>query len=103
MLWGRETMSAWLQLSFTKLTVTTGANPALSGLCWLSGTRRHVLATLDMSRASVTSSNSGGHDWVTVAGVPATMTLWLKHQLTSAFPRYKPSDRRLGTVTVRAR
>ena len=27
-LWGRETMSAWLQLSFTKLTVTTGAT------CW---------------------------------------------------------------------
>ena len=93
-LWGRETMSASLQLSFTKLTVTTGAHPALSGLYWLSGKRRHVLATLDMSRASVTSSNSGGHDWVTLAGVPATMTEWLGHQLTSALPRHKPSDRR---------
>ena len=50
-----------------------------------------------------TCSDSGGHDWVTVAGVPATMTLWLKHQLTSASPRYRPTDRRLGTVIVRAR
>lgn len=100
-LWGRETMSAWLQMSFTKPTLTTGAHAALSAVYWLSG--RHVLATLDMSHASITPSHAGGHDWVTVAGVRARMTPWLKHQLTTAFPRYEPTGSRLGTVTVKAR
>ena len=102
-LWGRETMSAWLQLSFTTLVVTTGAHPALSGLFWLSGKHRRVLATLDMSHAVTTSSRRGGHDWLTAGHVPARRSTWLKRQLTSNFPRYHTYNSRLGTVTVRAR
>jgi len=101
-LWGRETMNAWLELSFTKLRVVTGAHAALSGVYWLDG-RRHVLATLAMSGATVTPSTSGGHRWVTITHLTARLSTWLKRQLTAAFPRYRPSGNKLGTITVKAR
>ena len=100
--WGRETMSSWTELSFTKPVVTTGAHAVLSGVYGPQGTR-HVLATLDMSHAAVSRSHSGGHDWVRVGNVPARMSTWLRNQMTSVFPRYQPSADRLGTVTVKAR
>ena len=100
--WGRETMSAWLEVSFTKLRVATGAHATLSGVYWLDG-KRYTLATLDMSGATVTSSTSGGHQWVKITHLAAHMSPWLKGRLTMAFPRYKPSGGRLGTVTVSAR
>ena len=100
--WGRETMSSWTELSFTRLIVTTGAHAVLSGVYGAHGTR-HVLATLEMSHATVTRSHSGGRDWVRVGNVPARMSTWLRNQMTSVFPRYQPSADRLGTVTVKAR
>jgi hypothetical protein len=102
MFWGRETMSAWLELQFTKLHVNTGAQAALGAVYGMSGTR-HVLATLAMSGASVTTSTSGGHQWITVAHAPAKMSPWLRTHLTQAFPRFVPSGSRLGTVSIKAR
>jgi hypothetical protein len=100
--WGRETMSAWTQLSFTRLVVTTGSHAKLTGVDGVSGTRR-VLCTLDAARATVKRSSSGGHAWVTVGGLRAHLSGWLKGQLTAAFPRYEPTGDRFGTVTVKAR
>jgi hypothetical protein len=100
--WGRETMSAWLQLEFTRLAFRTEPRAVVTGVAGTGGSR-HVLATLDMSRAAVSTSTSGGSTWLTVAHVPAKLSPWLKAQLKAAFPRYAPSGSRLGTVTVRAR
>ena len=101
-LWGRESMNAWLELSFTKLRVVTGAHAALSGVYGLDG-ERHLLATLAMSGATVTSFSRGGHRWVKITHLTARMSTSLKRRLTSAFPRYQPSGDRLGTITVSAR
>jgi hypothetical protein len=100
--WGRETMSAWTQLSFTRLVATTGAHAKLTGVDGVHGTRR-VLCTLDAAHATVKRSSSGGHAWVTVGGLRARLSAWLKGQLTAAFPSYEPSGDRFGTVTVKAR
>ena len=100
--WGRETMSAWTAVSFTKLVVTTGTHAKLTGIDGADGKRR-VLATLDTAHATVKKSSGGGHRWVTVGHLRANLSAWLKGQLTAAFPRYEPSGDRLGTVTVKAR
>ena len=100
--WGRETMSAWTELSFTRLVVATGTHAKLTGIEGTDGKRR-VLATLDAAHATVRRSTSGGHTWVTVGNLHARLSAWLKGQLTDAFPRYEPSGDRLGTVTVKAR
>ena len=100
--WGRETMSAWTELSFTKLVVTTGAHAKLTGVDEVDGKRR-VLATLDAAHATVRRWSGSGHAWVTVGNLRARLSAWLKSELTAAFPRYEPSGDRLGTVTVKAR
>ena len=100
--WGRETMSAWTELTFTRLVVTTGTHAKLTGVEGTHGTRR-VLATLDTTHATVKRSSGGGHAWVTVGNLQAHLSAWLKGQLTLAFARYDPSGDQLGTVTVKAR
>jgi hypothetical protein len=100
-LWGRETMSAWTVLSFTRLVATAGANARLTGLDG-QGTRR-VLGSLDLAHATMKPSTSAGHSWLTVGNVTVHMSSWLRSQLTDVFPRYEPSGTRLGTVTMKAR
>ena len=100
--WGRESMNAWLELSFTKPRVVTGAHAALSGVYWLDG-ERHALATLAMSGARVTSPTRGGQERVRISHLTARTSTWLGQRLTLAFPRYHPSSNRLGTLTVSAR
>ena len=100
-LWGRETMSAWTVLSFSRLVATVGADAELTGLD-AQGTRR-VLGTLDMAGAGMKPATGGGHRWLTVDNVSVHMSSWLRSELTDAFPRYEPSGTRLGTVTMKAR
>jgi hypothetical protein len=100
-LWGRETMSTWTVLSFSKLVATVGLNARLTGLD-SHGTRR-VLGTLDMTGATMKPSTSDGHRWLTVGNVALHMSSWLRSELTDVFPRYEPSGSRLGTVTMKAR
>lgn len=100
--WGRETMSAWTEVSFTKLVVTTGTHAKLTGIDGADGKRR-VLATLDTAHATVKKSSGGGHAWVIVGNLHARLSAWLKSELSDAFPRYESSGDRLGTVTVKAR
>jgi hypothetical protein len=100
-LWGRETMSVWTVLSFSKLVATAGLNATLTGLD-AQGTRR-ALGTLDMTGATMDPSTSGGHRWLTVDAVAVHMSSWLRSELTDVFPRYDPSGTRLGTLTMKAR
>jgi hypothetical protein len=100
-LWGRETMSAWTVLSFTRLVATAGLNARLTAVD-AEGTRR-VLGTLDMAGATTKPSTGGGHSWLTVDNVAVNMASWLRSELTEVFPRYEPSGTRLGTVTMKAR
>jgi hypothetical protein len=100
-LWGRETMSAWTVLSFTRLVATVGADARLTGVD-AQGTRR-VLGTLGMAGATMMPSTSGGHRWLTVGNVSVLMSSWLRSKLTDVFPRYEPSGTRLGTVSMKAR
>ncbi len=100
-LWGRETMSVWTVLSFSRLVATAGVNARLTGLD-AQGTRRE-LGTLDMARATMKRSTGGGHSWLTVGNVSVRMSSWLRSELTDVFPRYEPSGTQLGTVTMKAR
>ena len=100
-LWGRETMSVWTVVSFSRLVATAGADARLTGLD-AQGTRR-VLGTLDMAHATMKPSTGGGHTWLTVGNLPVHMSSWLRSELTDAFPRYTPSGTLLGTVTMKAR
>jgi len=100
-LWGRETMSAWTVLSFSRLVATVGAHAKLTGVD-AEGTRR-VLGTLDMAGAGMKPSTGGGHRWLTVDNVSVHMSSWLRSELTDVFPRYEPAGTRLGTVAMKAR
>jgi hypothetical protein len=100
-LWGRETMSAWTVLSFTRLVATAGLNSRLTGVD-AQGTRRE-LGALDMAGATMRRSTGGGHSWLTVSDVSVRMSSWLRSELTDVFPRYEPSGTQLGTVTMKAR
>ena len=100
-LWGRETMSVWTVLSFSKLTATVGSNARLTGVD--AQGKRRVLGTLDMEGATMLPSFEDGHRWLTVGDVGVHMSAWLKGELTDVFPRYEPSGTRLGTVTMKAR
>ena len=100
-LWGRETMSAWTVLSFTKLQATVGTHARLTGVDPLG--KRRVLGTLDMDGATMLPSFEGGHRWLNVGNVAVHVSAWLKAELTDVFPRYEPSGTRLGTVSMRAR
>ena len=100
-LWGRETMSAWTVLSFSRLVATVGADANLTGVD-AEGTRR-VLGTLDMAGAGMQPSTGGGHRWLIVDNVSVHMSSWFRSELTDVFPRYEPAGTRLGTVTMKAR
>ena len=100
-LWGRETMSAWTVLSFSKLVATVGKDSELTGVD--AQGKRRVLGTLDDVDATMKLSTSGGHRWLTVNDVAVHMSSWLRGELTEAFPRYEPAGTLLGTVTMEAR
>jgi len=100
-LWGRETMSAWTVLSFSKLVATVGADARLTGVD--ADGKRRVLGTLDTAGAAMAFSTRGGHRWLTVSDVAVHISSWLRSELTDAFARYEPSGTLLGTVTMKAR
>lgn len=100
--WGRETMSAWTVLSFTKLRVTLGP-PSTVSAEFDGNTGRHAIMALDLSKKHVTRFVRSGHRWVRISGIGATMSDWLVKQLTAAFPAYAPASHTLGTITVTVR
>jgi hypothetical protein len=100
--WGRETMSAWTELSFTKLHATLGATSTMSAV--FNGNQgRHKIMSLDLSNKHVVTFNKDGHAWVRISDIGATMSDWLVDQLTAAFGGYHPATHKLGTITITAR
>jgi hypothetical protein len=100
-LWGRETMSAWTVLSFSRLTATLGAEARMTGVD--SQGKRRVLGTMDIGDATMKPFYAGGHRWLSVGHVNVRMSSWLRGELTDVFPGYEPSGNRLGTVSMKAR
>jgi hypothetical protein len=100
--WGRQTMSAWTVLSFTRLSASLGT-PATVSAVFDANQGRHTIMALDLSKQKVSPFTQGGHRWVRIAGIQATMSAWLVGQLKAAFPTYQPLSHALGTVTVTLR
>jgi len=100
--WGRETMSAWTELSFTKLRVTLDATSVVNAV--FNGNQgRHRIMSLDLTHKHVVTFNKGGHAWMRISHIGATMSDWLVDQLTAAFGGYHPATHKLGTITIAAR
>jgi hypothetical protein len=100
--WGRETMSAWTVLSFTKLRVKLAATSTISAV--FNGNQgRHTIVRLDLTHKHVVRFTSHGHAWVRISHIGATMRGWLVNQLTAAFGGYHPATHTLGTITITAR
>jgi hypothetical protein len=100
--WGRQTMSAWTVLSFTKLRATLGATSTVSAV-FNTDQGRHKIMSLDLTHEHVAHFTKGGHAWVRISHIGATMSDWLVNQLTAAFGGYDPSTHTLGTITISAR
>jgi len=101
-LWGRETMSAWTELSFTKLRVKLGATSTVSAV--FNGNQgRHTIVRLDLTHKHVVRFTKLGHAWVRISHIGATMRAWLMNQLTTAFGGYHPLTNKLGRITITAR
>ena len=100
--WGRQTMSAWTVLSFTRLRVTLGTTSTVSAV--FDGTLgRHAIMVLDLAEKQVSHFARGSRHWVRIAKIRATMSGWLVEQLKSAFPGYRPVNHTLGTLTLALR
>ena len=97
--WGRETMSAWTQLSFTKLRVTLGTTSTV-GAVFNGSQGRHRIMSLDLTHMHVATFTKGGHTWVHITNIGATMSDWLVNQLTAVFGGYQPTDHELGTLVI---
>lgn len=100
--WGRETMSAWTQLNFTKVVAALGVTSTVSGI-YNAGGARHTILTLNLAHKTVTRYVKGSHHWVRIGNVKVAMSIWLSNQLKLAFPRYAPTTRFLGTVSFTVR
>ncbi len=100
--WGRQTMSAWTVLSFTKLRATLGATSTVSAV-FNASQGRHRIMSLDLTHKHVVHFTKGGHAWVRISHIGATMSDWLVSQLTAAFGSYDPSTHTLGTIAISAR
>ncbi len=100
--WGRQTMSAWIVLLFTRLRVTLGAKSTVSAE-FDSNLGRHTVMTLDLSERHVRHFTKGRRRWVRITGIGATMSDWLVNQLTMAFLSYAPMTHKPGTMTVALR
>ncbi len=101
-MWGRQTMSAWTVLSFTGLRVTLDTKATVSAV-FDSTLGRHTITVLDLSQKHVSRFTTRGRHWVRIANIGATMSDWLVHQLTLAFPGYLPVSHTLGTITLTLR
>ena len=100
--WGRQTMSAWTVLSFTKLRATLGATSSMSAV--FNGNQgRHKIMSLDLAHQHVVHFTKDGHAWVRISHIGATMCDWLVNQLTTAFGGYHPATHTLGTIAITAR
>ena len=100
--WGRETMSSWTVLSFTKLHATLGSTATMSAV--FNGNQgRHRIMSLDLTHQHVVTFSKGGHAWVRISNIGATISDWLVDQLTTAFGGYHPATQALGTITITAR
>jgi hypothetical protein len=102
--WGRQTMSTWTVLSFTDLDLTLGATSSVSAVFDSAdvqgGLGRHTIMTLNTAHRHVTSFVRGGHHWLSISNIGASMTAWLQSQLTTAFAGYQPINRTLGSLTI---
>ena len=100
--WGRETMNAWTELSFTKLRVTLDATSVVNAVFnGEPGAAQQV--SLDLTHKHVVTFNKGGHAWMRISHIGATMSDWLVDQLTAAFGGYQPGYARTGPITIAAR
>jgi hypothetical protein len=100
--WGRQTMSAWTVLSFTKLRATLGATSIVTAV-FNTDQGRHRIMSLDLTHEHVVHFTKGGHAWVRISHIGATMSDWLVSQLTTAFGGYHPATHTLGTIAISAR
>jgi hypothetical protein len=100
--WGRETMSAWTQLNFTRVVASLGVTSTVSAI-YNADSTRHTILALNTTNKKVTKFVSGGHHWVRISNIKVGMSNWLVNQLKLAFPSYAPSTHFLGTISITIR
>jgi hypothetical protein len=100
--WGRETMSAWTQLNFTRVVASLGVTSTVSAI-YNADSKRHTILSLNMTHKTVTKFVKSGHHWVRIGNVKVGMSNWLLNQLKLAFPTYAPTTHFLGTISFTIR
>jgi hypothetical protein len=81
-----QTMSDWSLFPFTSIAIKFGSTSTASALS--IGPTRHPFAVLNLSSATWTQYWSGGHKYVRISNVKATMSTWMFNQLGIFLPNY---------------